>query len=52
MMPILNCIGYKIDFKSVIIITWGGLRGAIALALAMIVLVDDKVTDKRFKALC
>ena len=45
-------MGYQINFKSVFVITWGGLRGAIALALAMIVVVDHKITDRRFQDLC
>ena len=35
--PILTRIGYTIDWKQVIVITWGGLRGAVGLALALVV---------------
>jgi len=52
MSPLLNCMGYPVTFKAVIVITWGGLRGAIALALAMIVMVDHDVKSDRFKDLC
>lgn len=31
-------IGYSIDWKQVIVITWGGLRGAVGLSLALVVL--------------
>jgi NhaP-type Na+/H+ or K+/H+ antiporter len=30
-------IGYSIDWKQVIVITWGGLRGAVGLALALVI---------------
>ena len=30
-------IGYSIDWKQIIVITWGGLRGAVGLALALVV---------------
>ena len=36
-MPILTHIGYTIDWKQVTVITWGGLRGAVGLALALVV---------------
>ena len=36
-MPILTHIGYHIDWKQMIVITWGGLRGAVGLALALVV---------------
>ena len=49
--PILNRIGYKIDLKSALIMSWGGLRGAIALSLAMLVVLDNRF-DERFKDLC
>lgn len=35
--PLLTHIGYRIDWKQVIVITWGGLRGAVGLALALVV---------------
>ena len=36
-MPILTHIGYTVDWKQVTVITWGGLRGAVGLALALVV---------------
>ena len=36
-MPILSNIGYTVDWKQVTVITWGGLRGAVGLALALVV---------------
>ena len=35
--PLLMHIGYSIDWKQIIVITWGGLRGAVGLALALVV---------------
>lgn len=41
--PIIKQIGYGIQWKENYILWWGGLRGAIALALALVVSsVDDK----------
>ena len=37
LMPILTHIGYTVDWKQVTVITWGGLRGAVGLALALVV---------------
>ena len=34
--PLLMHIGYSIDWKQIIVITWGGLRGAVGLALALV----------------
>ena len=51
--PCMNCTGNVfVSFKWVLVITYGGLRGAIALALAMIVMVDNSILDTRFKDLC
>ena len=35
--PILNLTGYEFNFKHSIIVSYGGLRGAVGLALALIV---------------
>jgi len=35
--PILTHIGYQIDWKQATVITWGGLRGAVGLSLALVV---------------
>lgn len=50
-MPLLNTTGYKISFKSIIILGYGGLRGAIALSLAMIVMTDTEL-DQDFRVFC
>lgn len=49
--PVLNRIGYRITLTSAFILSWAGLRGAIALSLALLVILDD-VFSKRFKDLC
>ncbi len=36
--PLLMQFGYSIDWKEVIVVTWGGLRGAVGLSLALVVL--------------
>lgn len=41
--PIMKRIGYGITFKDSIILTWGGLRGAIGLALALIVVSEESI---------
>ena len=50
LFPILNTTGYPVSRKDTIILTYGGLRGAIALALALLVSVDTEF-PKRFRDL-
>lgn len=38
--PILTHLGYGFSGKTVLFITWGGLRGAVGLSLALVV-ADD-----------
>lgn len=35
--PLLNVVGSDISWKSAVVMTWGGLRGAVSLALALMV---------------
>lgn len=42
-LPILNLSGFKLEFKSSIIAGYAGLRGALSLALSMIVFSNDHV---------
>jgi NhaP-type Na+/H+ or K+/H+ antiporter len=44
--PVLTKLGYGLTIAQSLVITWGGLRGAVGLALAMIVEHDPNV-DKR-----
>jgi len=46
LFPFMKRLGDKITFKESVIIVWGGLRGALALALALIVATDDLVTTE------
>ena len=43
-LPFLNSVGYKISNLSAFILSYGGLRGAIALSLAMIVAIDTRLS--------
>lgn len=44
LMPILTHIGYTVDWKQVTVITWGGLRGAVGLALALVVVQTPSIS--------
>jgi hypothetical protein len=44
--PLLTQLGYGLTFQQACVITWGGLRGAVGLALAMIVEHDPAVSDR------
>jgi NhaP-type Na+/H+ or K+/H+ antiporter len=43
--PLLTKMGYGLTFAQALVITWGGLRGAVGLALAMIVEHDPNVKE-------
>jgi len=49
--PFLMLSGYSINWKDVIVMTWGGLRGAVGLALSLIVDLDVNRIDPKFRAL-
>ena len=38
--PLLKRIGYGLSWQNGVVMVWGGLRGAVGLALALIVLHD------------
>eukprot|EP01062_Namystynia_karyoxenos_P018534 TRINITY_DN16917_c0_g1_i1.p1 TRINITY_DN16917_c0_g1~~TRINITY_DN16917_c0_g1_i1.p1 ORF type:complete len:1444 (+),score=522.94 TRINITY_DN16917_c0_g1_i1:84-4334(+) len=42
-MPFLRMFEYKVDLGSTCLVAWGGLRGAVGLALALIIEGDDSV---------
>lgn len=48
--PILSRIGYGLTWRNAVIMTWGGLRGAVGLALALVVenLAGDDVIGSKF----
>ena len=33
--PLINRIGYSMNIREIIVIAWGGLKGAVSLALAL-----------------
>lgn len=41
--PLMKRIGYGISFRDSIVLWWGGLRGAVALALAIIVAIEQAI---------
>ena len=41
--PVLARIGYGVSWRSIIIMTWGGLRGAVGLLLALIVVRNSAI---------
>eukprot|EP00803_Ostreobium_quekettii_P005115 evm.model.scf_123.5 EVM.evm.TU.scf_123.5 scf_123:132105-140643(-) len=49
--PFLMLSGYAVDWKDVLVMTWGGLRGAVGLALSLIVDLDVERIDPKFRAL-
>lgn len=50
-LPVLNKVGYKITGTSALILSYGGLRGAIALSLGMLVAVDSRL-NQHFRDVC
>ena len=42
----LNTTGWPVDKKDIFILTYGGLRGAIALCLALMVAVDTSFSER------
>ncbi|CAD7695102.1 unnamed protein product [Ostreobium quekettii] len=49
--PFIMLSGYAVSWKDVLVMTWGGLRGAVGLALALIVDLDEERIDPKFRAL-
>lgn len=45
--PILRHTGYGMSWKEGIVMTWGGLRGAVSLALALQVAHHDTIDQER-----
>ena len=48
--PLLRISGYGMDWRRATVVAFGGLRGAVGLALALIVKLNDKVKDSEFKS--
>lgn len=49
MFPVLRMTGYGMTWRKAVVMAWGGLRGAVGLALALFVLLDEDITDTKFK---
>lgn len=48
LLPLINKTGYPLNWKDTIILSYGGVRGALGLALALIIYKDAELSD-RFK---
>ncbi len=46
MWPILRKIGYGLTFKQTLVLTYGGLRGAVGLVLALVVDLEDSIDQR------
>lgn len=42
--PVIRMSGYGLDFKEMIVLGYSGLRGALALILALIISVDQRIS--------
>ena len=49
--PFLNCMGYKVTWKEYLIMGWSGLRGAIGLAIGLIVALDHDLGTVTYRNL-
>eukprot|EP00884_Botryococcus_braunii_P017513 jgi/Botrbrau1/4445/Bobra.0348s0033.1 len=47
--PALKNLGYGLDWKQALVLSWSGLRGAVGLSLSLFVLLDGKISDVRFR---
>ena len=48
--PILKRSGYGMNFRDAVLITWGGLRGAVCLNLALLIALErPRYGNKVFK---
>ena len=48
--PIMNQVGYRISWKEVLVLAYGGLRGSVALALGMIIILDEE-KERKFRSI-
>ena len=49
--PLLKITGYGMSFKEILVLSYGGLRGAVGLALALLVSQGDDIKDPKVKDL-
>ena len=45
-LPIMNSFGYRIELKTCVFLAYAGLRGAVGLALALILTSNDKIPSE------
>lgn len=46
--PVLCFSGAGFNWKEYLLTVWGGLRGALSLALSLVVFIDEDVRDRYF----
>jgi len=44
--PLMNMMDYKLDFNSIVFASYAGMRGAVALCLALLLTLNDKIPKK------
>ena len=49
--PILVNTGYGLSKKEFVVLVWGGLRGSLALTMALMIGVDNEIKNTKFKDL-
>lgn len=49
--PLLNWWGYVISPQEAVVLSWSGLRGAVGISLALYILLDDQISDLRYRTL-
>jgi len=50
LLPLLRLGVYKMSFKEYVVLVYGGLRGSLGLALALIIIVEPIYSDEKLKA--
>ena len=46
LLPLLNCSGYPMNIRHCALMTWGALRGALAIFLALVLDANADIPDK------
>ncbi len=44
--PLFKYFGYPMDWRTAIIFTWSGLRGAVGMVMALYILLDPAIADQ------
>jgi len=45
LLPIMRRLGYPMDIRHCMLMTWGGLRGALALFLSLQIFNNDRISE-------